>query len=171
MVINVEIKKSATIEDKQQLAIQLRTWIGQQKERRTREQWATFFGIKSSAFEEYIRGRAFPTGENLRKLQAKAALPALTRFNTSQPVSCMSTEAYARSVENALRRLSKELEFFKSGRSEDRQIFRRIVSAQDVGYIISLLKALFDEDAFQNWIFTAQYTIGQSKGKQGGEVR
>jgi len=155
--------KTSNNEDKKQLAIQLRAWVGQQRERRTWKQWADFFGIKEKTLGGYIQGKTFPRGDNLKRLQAKASLPILRHQNESEIERKMTSEQYARRVENILQQLAKELNYFKSGKREDREVFRKIVMGEDVGYIISLLKALFDEDTFQNWIFAAQYKFNRRK--------
>ena len=93
----------------------------------------------------------------------------LRRASRSVPANI--AEGCARRVEEAIRKLVRELEFFRTGSREDREVFRQNISAQDVGYTISFLKALFDEDAFQNWIFAAQYDMGRNSKIQKGKIQ
>jgi hypothetical protein len=62
--------------------------------------------------------------------------------------------------------LSSELDFFKSCTENERKIFKRIVPGQDVGYITTLLRALYDEDKFQRWLLFSTYTM---KGTENGD--
>ncbi len=60
----------------------------------------------------------------------------------------------------------RELEYFKNGIKEDREIFREVVPPEDIGYITTLLKALYSEDQFQRWIFISRYrskSLGDGK--------
>jgi len=62
-------------------------------------------------------------------------------------------------VETALYTLSDELEFFKEGSANSREILRRRLSGPDVGYVATLLKALFDEEKFQNWLAMTTHEV------------
>ena len=77
----------------------------------------------------------------------------LTRSSTSDVVE--KVEA----VEHALYTLSDELEFFKQGSANSREILRQRLSGPDVGYVATLLKALFDEEKFQNWLAMTTHRI------------
>jgi len=70
----------------------------------------------------------------------------------------MSVHARAQAVGRILGELDRELAFFRQeSRQDARHVLRRVVDAKDVGYLIALLKAMYDDDAFENWIFGAQY--------------
>lgn len=84
---------------------------------------------------------------------------------TKKPTS-NSAEERARNVMKLLMSLSKELEFFKRCSENERITFKKIVPGQDVGYITTLLRALYDEDKFQRWLLFSTYTM---KGKENGE--
>jgi len=62
--------------------------------------------------------------------------------------------------------LDRELQYFRNGSPSDREQLRRVVHGQDVGYITSLLKALYDEDKFQSWQLFANYQM-VSRGEAG----
>jgi hypothetical protein len=70
-----------------------------------------------------------------------------------------SAETRAKTVMLLLMSLSSELEFFKTCTENDRKIFKKIVPGQDVGYITTLLRALYDEDKFQRWLLFSTYTM------------
>lgn len=80
--------------------------------------------------------------------------------------SSNNAEARSRTAMRLLMSLSSELEFFKSCTENERKIFKKIVPGQDVGYITTLLRALYDEDKFQRWLLFSTYTM---KGKENGE--
>jgi hypothetical protein len=69
-------------------------------------------------------------------------------------------DAFARadSVKMMLIKLADELEFFKKSTAA-RKTFRRIVPGEDVGYITTLLRALYDEDQFQRWLLFSEYKL------------
>ena len=62
-------------------------------------------------------------------------------------------------VKELLYALNRELEFFKTGSPESREVFRSLIYAPDVGYIMALLRAIFDEDKFQTWLLMSGYEI------------
>ena len=73
----------------------------------------------------------------------------------------VSVRARAQAVARILGELDRELAFFKQESKQDaRHVLRSVVDAKDVGYLIALLKAMYDDDAFENWIFGAQYGAG-----------
>ncbi|MHA2135329.1 MAG: hypothetical protein ACW99J_15825 [Candidatus Thorarchaeota archaeon] len=53
--------------------------------------------------------------------------------------------------------LAEELMTFRDSEVPDRKKLRRLLSPKDVGYVISFLKALYDEDRFSNFIFFTEY--------------
>ena len=67
--------------------------------------------------------------------------------------------ARVQAVEDILYALNDELQFFKEGSPHSRGILRRRLSGGDVGYITTLLKALFDEEKFQNWLAMTTYEM------------
>lgn len=77
----------------------------------------------------------------------------LSRPSTSDVV------ARVQAVEETLYALNDELQFFKEGSPHSRKILRQQLSGPDVGYLTTLLKALFDEEKFQNWLAMTTYEI------------
>jgi hypothetical protein len=59
--------------------------------------------------------------------------------------------------------LKDELEFFKTGSAEDREAFRRAVPGEQLGYVVSLLKALYDEEAFREWLHFSQLDLTEKQ--------
>jgi len=69
-----------------------------------------------------------------------------------------TTKERAQEIARILGNLDRELAFFRDeSRRDARHVLRKVVDAKDVGYLIALLKAMYDDDAFENWIFGAQY--------------
>lgn len=70
-----------------------------------------------------------------------------------------AVEDRIKNISNLLVLLNQELQFFKRGSPETRAKLRRLLSGSDVGYITALLRALFDEDRFQNWMLMSTYRM------------
>ena len=69
----------------------------------------------------------------------------------------------ARAVRTTLQELANQLEYFKRGSEAERRTFREIIDPMEVGYITSLMKALFDEEGFQRWVLASEFTMGKRK--------
>jgi len=61
--------------------------------------------------------------------------------------------------------LSEEIISFRKSNLNQREKVRQLISSKDVGYIISFLKALFDEDKFSDFIFFSTYEF-ENKGEK-----
>lgn len=55
--------------------------------------------------------------------------------------------------------LADELEFFKQEPESARRIFRKTIPGEDIGYITTILRALYDEDQFQRWLLFSDYRL------------
>jgi len=69
----------------------------------------------------------------------------------------------SRTITELLARLKGELEFFKAGSSEDREVLRKVTPGEQVGYVVSLLKALYDEGAFREWLHFSQLDLEEKR--------
>jgi len=102
--------------------------------------------------------KAVPWGEVGQQLvvigQAVAQLGKLLSHPSTSDVV-----ARVQAVEDTLYTLNDELQFFKEGSPHSRKILRQRLSGPDVGYVTTLLKALFDEEKFQNWLAMTTYEI------------
>ena len=69
--------------------------------------------------------------------------------------------AYERATEikKLLVTLADNLEFFKRDSESRRDAFREVVPGEDIGYITTLLRALYDEDQFQRWLLFSKYDM------------
>lgn len=70
-----------------------------------------------------------------------------------------SPEERAYYIGKLIQEIIRELEYFKEGPPEVREIFREVVPPEDVGYVTTLLRALFSEDQFQRWILMSDYRV------------
>lgn len=70
---------------------------------------------------------------------------------------------HSRTIAQLLARLKRELEFFKAGSPRDRESFRELVPGEQVGYIVSLLKALYDEAIFREWLHFTQLDLTEKQ--------
>lgn len=96
-------------------------------------------------------------GEKKPKRPAQAKGKKQPPIKTEELNTSRSTQERAAEVNRLLESLGRELLFFRKGSSEDRECLREAVSNENAGYLIALLKALLDEDAYQNWLLFAEY--------------
>ncbi len=68
-----------------------------------------------------------------------------------------------RAVRATLQDLAEQLEYFKKGSEAERKKFRELIDPMEVGYITSLMKALFDEEGFQRWVLASEFTMGKRR--------
>jgi hypothetical protein len=87
------------------------------------------------------------------------------RIEEEEPAP-MTPREHAQNVLALLYSLDRELQYFRNSSSTGRDQLRRFVNGQDVGYITSLLRALYDEDKFQSWQLFSNYQM-VSKGNGG----
>lgn len=62
-------------------------------------------------------------------------------------------------IKSLLEAIEMESDFFKYGSANRRHLFRKLIYAPDAGYILALLRALFDEERFQTWIIMSDYKL------------
>lgn len=62
-------------------------------------------------------------------------------------------------IKTLLIELADELEFFKQKPESVRRIFRKVIPGEDIGYVTTLLRALYDEDQFQRWLLFSDYKL------------
>lgn len=87
--------------------------------------------------------------------------PKAPESNTDhKAVKATDSITAAKTVRSTLRQLANELEYFKKGSEAERKKFRELIDPMEVGYITSLIKALFDEEGFQRWILATEFTMG-----------
>lgn len=97
---------------------------------------------------------------------SKAPSPARRRERAAPPPSdeapgpSSDSLAHAREVRLRIQELTNILEFFKRGSTRDRDALRRTIPGRDMGYLTSLLRALYDEDQFEAWILFSDYEMG-----------
>lgn len=65
----------------------------------------------------------------------------------------------ANKIKKLLVSLTHELEYFKQAPESSRETFRKVVPGIDVGYITTLLRALYNEDQFQRWMLFSEYKM------------
>jgi len=94
-------------------------------------------------------------GEQL--IEIGKAVAQLGKLLSRSPTSDVAGKVEA--VENILYTLNHELEFFKQGSANSREILRQRLNGPDVGYVATLLKALFDEEKFQNWLAMTTHEV------------
>ena len=99
-----------------------------------------------------------PWGEVGQQLVAVGQAVAQLGKLLSHP-STSDVVARVQAVEDTLYTLNDELQFFKEGSPHSRKILRQRLNGPDVGYVTTLLKALFDEEKFQNWLAMTTYEI------------
>jgi transcriptional regulator with XRE-family HTH domain len=120
---------------------------------------ATRYGISASTLKKYKRGVGRPSEEKNVKAVEKILKDAqITQGVLLKKPEENSFERAAR-VKKLLVMLADELEFFKQNSESTRETFQRVVPGEDVGYITTLLRALYDEDQFQRWLLFSKYKM------------
>ena len=104
---------------------------------------------------EHVGEQLVVIGEAVTKLGKLLAVPASLRYDAP----ALEAVAKAQVVEELLYKMSYELHFFKEGSANAREILRQHLDGADVGYVITLLKALFDEEKFQNWLAMTTHEV------------
>ena len=69
-------------------------------------------------------------------------------------------------IKTLLIKLADELEFFKQKPESARRAFRKVIPGEDVGYVTTLLRALYDEDQFQRWLLFSDYKLKSKEENQ-----
>jgi len=146
--------------DNQEIKNALAEWFANQKQWTTRKQFANSIGIPYSTLKKYFSGVHFPSGKNLQKLYNATNLNCFKqKSKTQSDQKSINKEAINKSeiVKRLLFILNEELEYFKNGKTEERDLLRNILSGHDVGYITALLDSIFDEERFKNWLIMNTY--------------
>lgn len=152
-------------------ARKLQAWFEKQRKFSSWDALARYLGINSGSLTHIKKGRRLIANMMIRmKLYEVTRIPDFSetpdlistrraRIQTSS-AQTKSVSEYtapeamhrATQIQKLLTTLSSELEFFKNGSREAREILRKRVSGREVGYITSLLRALYDEDKFERWM-------------------
>lgn len=145
--------------ERERIAIELKKWLRSQSRYKTVKDLQVPTGIPYESLKDYFQGRSIPSGERLERLAALTALPSLSALAPVRTVRTRpsSSKEMAQSVFTTIHRLLNELNSFKRGTPADRAVLRNIVPARDIGYLTTLLKAMYDEDQFQTWLYFADY--------------
>ena len=149
------LSNQSEIASTRQLASVLQQYLEQQ--RMTVKDAASKSNIPLVSFRRYARGAQFPTGNNARKieqlLQCSLSLPMVPSSYES------SAQTKAQKILQLLSALKRELDFFAKGSPANRKELARVVKGRDVGYIMALFKALYNEDEFQRWLYFTSYDL------------
>lgn len=120
---------------------------------------ATRYGISPHQLKKYKRGVRRPSAK-----KNVEAIATILKDAQSMQIALLrkpKDNDYERAtrVKKLLVMLADELEFFKQNSESTREIFRRVVPGEDVGYITTLLRALYNEDQFQRWLLFSKYKM------------
>lgn len=153
----------------ERLAIELKTWLRQQGRFRSVREVADAVKIPYTSVKDYFNGRAVPAGERRRLLFELTKAPTLREGDVTAPRKdsgpnrngttgqVSKSPVAADDVLLAIHTLIARLERFKKGTPADRDVLRAMVPKRDVGYLTTLLRALYDEDEFQTWLYFTEY--------------
>lgn len=74
---------------------------------------------------------------------------------------------HTNNLKSALFSLHSELNWFKNQTKNERNALRKKISPNDIGYLTSLLRAIFKgEDAFSDWVLATNYQMEMLKWKK-----
>lgn len=102
-----------------------------------------------------LKGELAKTSQRLESLIRSLSTEQVPRDITDSAVAAVAVRA-------TLRKLVAQLDYFKKGTDNDRKKFRETIDPVEVGYVTSILRALFDEDGFQRWMLATEY-MGKTK--------
>ena len=125
----------------------------------TMPECADRYGISPNALSKYKRGVRRPSAEKNIEAVASVLRDAQTVQITSLRKSKDNDYERSTRIKKLLVMLADELEFFKQNSESTRETFRRVVPGEDIGYITTLLRALYNEDQFQRWLLFSKYTM------------
>jgi transcriptional regulator with XRE-family HTH domain len=117
----------------------------------SRKELGNKLGIPHNTFRGWFyrgQSRKRPSKDNLDKVRAFLDTPDGTE------VSRLFEDGIRRAekVKYLLLLLEDELQWFRDGNRYARNVFRKNLDANDIGYISSLLTMLTDEDRFNRWL-------------------
>jgi len=127
---------------------------------------ANRYEISPNTLSKYKRGVRRPSAEKNIKAVASVLKDAQTVQIASLRKPKDNDYERATRIKKLLVMLADELEFFKQNSESTRKTFRRVVPGEDIGYITTLLRALYDEDQFQRWLFFANYKLKSKEEEQ-----
>ena len=79
-------------------------------------------------------------------------------------------KVYLEDIQNSVENVLMDVGYLEVAKAyilyrKQREKLRNLISAKDVGYVSSFLKALFDEDKFSDFILFSKYEFEMSGGK------
>lgn len=117
------------------------------------------YELSPNMLKKYKRGVARPQAEK----NVKAVMTILNDAQAMQraaPTKPMDGDnERTQRVKRLLVLLANELEYFKQSPEPARETFRKMVPGEDVGYISTLLRALYNEDQFERWLLFSKYKM------------
>jgi len=128
-------------------------------------------GLNYSSVANYFSGRRLPSPDAWGRLSAAlgrgtASGQAAAQGQTAAPGRLATPPSraddplqHAEAVRRRILELTHELGYFKRGGRASREVLRQAISGRDIGYLTSLLRALYDEDQFETWILFSDYEI------------
>ena len=156
--------------------IQLREWAKKKfgDEKGYIRKAAEYTGIHYVTLKAYMGGRYFPGEENRKTLFMKTGLECYATEEVKDEISesmMKELESVGREIHEKyptplgrtlyIRQLVStimdELDYFKDSSPEERGMLAENVDPKDIGYLASLIKALFDEDKFQQFMLLTTY--------------
>ena len=164
---------------RKQLPLRLREWLNNQNRFKTIAELSRYLEINKATLDDYFNGRNHPKGENLDKLIEVTHLPLLlqikeasTNIKTNDNIQSSGQNRMksnnqelslnkAQEVHATIIKLNELLDYFKKANAEERAILRKTIPPVQIGYITSLIKALYNEDEFQQWILFSEYKLSK----------
>jgi hypothetical protein len=115
-----------------------------------------FETTRLEAFRPIVRG--VKSRKPQRKMQRKISQQSPRDRDGIEQLRDDPSERATR-IKILLIKLADELEFFKQKPEPVRRIFRKEIPGEDIGYVTTLLRALYDEDQFQRWLLFSDYKL------------
>ena len=110
-------------------------------------------GIPSGTLSNYFREEHMPPQENwniLRKVFNPPETPPVSKEEKKE-VNSEDIRLRARKIRSLIFLLKEEIDFFKNSSVETRELLKSCLDNEETGYVVSLIRALFDDQTFQVW--------------------
>lgn len=129
----------------------------------SRPETARQLGIPYKTFQKWFgEKRRLPIKGHLEKIESFLDSPS-----PAPELDLPEAESRTEAIKHLLIALEIELRHFRNAGKAEREVFRKLLNQEDIGYISSLLSMLGDENRFKRWLTLSNYRFqGFKKGGQ-----
>lgn len=130
----------------------------------TQAELSRLSGIPGGTLNNYFRKEYMPPQENWNVLRKVFNPPDTASSVCGEERGTVNEDIIrnrARKIRSLIFLLKDEITFFKDSSVEVRELLKSCLDNEETGYVLSLLRALFDDKTFQIWkAFQEEDTLG-----------